>query len=104
MAKFYGEVGYAISTETAPGVWVDEIVERNYRGDVLLDQRRWEPADQVNENINIDNKVSIMADPYMYENLDTIRYVSLYGTKWKVKSITILRPRIDIYLGGVYNG
>lgn len=104
MAKFYGEVGYAISTETAPGVWVDEIVERNYRGDVLLDQRRWEPADQVNENINIDNKVSIMADPYMYENLDTIRYVSLYGTKWKVKTITILRPRIDIYLGGVYNG
>lgn len=104
MAKFYGEVGYAISTETAPGVWVDEIVERNYRGDVLLDQRRWEPADQVNENINIDNKVSIMADPYMYENLDTIRYVSLYGTKWKVKTITILRPRIEIYLGGVYNG
>ena len=104
MAKFYGEVGYAISTETAPGVWVDEIVERNYRGDVLLDQRRWESADQVNDNINIDNKVSILADPYMYENLDTIRYVSLYGTKWKVKTITIVRPRIDIYLGGVYNG
>ena len=104
MAKFYGEVGYAISTETAPGVWVDEIVERNYRGDVLLDQRRWESADQVNDNINIDNKVSILADPYMYENLDTIRYVSLYGTKWKVKTITIIRPRIDIYLGGVYNG
>lgn len=104
MAKFYGEVGYAISTETAPGVWVDEIVERNYRGDILLDQRRWQPADQVNDNINVDNKVSIMADPYMYENLDTIRYVSLYGTKWKVKTITILRPRIDIYLGGVYNG
>lgn len=104
MAKFYGKVGYAISTETAPGVWVDEIVERNYRGDVLLDQRRWQPADQVNDNINVDNKVSIMADPYMYENLDTIRYVSLYGTKWKVKTITILRPRIEIYLGGVYNG
>lgn len=104
MAKFYGEVGYAISTETAPGVWVDEIVERKYRGDVLLDQRRWQPADQVNDNINVDNKVSIMADPYMYENLDTIRYVSLYGTKWKVQTITILRPRIDIYLGGVYNG
>ena len=104
MAKFYGKVGYAISTETAPGVWVDEIVERNYRGDVLLDQRRWESADQVNDNINIDNKVSILADPYMYENLDTIRYVSLYGTKWKVKTITIVRPRIDIYLGGVYNG
>lgn len=103
MAKFYGEVGYAISTETAPGVWVDEIVERNYRGDILLDQRRWQPADQVNDNINVDNKVSIMADPYMYENLDTIRYVSLYGTKWKVQTITILRPRIDIYLGGVYN-
>ena len=103
MAKFYGEVGYAISTETAPGVWVDEIVERNYRGDILQDQRRWQPADQVNDNINVDNKVSIMADPYMYENLDTIRYVSLYGTKWKVKTITILRPRIDRYLGGVYN-
>jgi len=104
MSKFYGNIGYSKQKESAPGVWEDSIVERKYRGDILLDQRHWQQGDKVNDDLNIDNKISIVADPYMYENFDSIKYVTLYGTKWKVKTITINRPRVDIYLGGVYNG
>ena len=39
---------------------IDKIVERNYRGDVILDQRRWQPDEKVNDNLNIDNSISIL--------------------------------------------
>jgi len=44
MAKYYGVIGYAIQKETAPGVWEDTIIEKNYRGDVILNQQRWQPT------------------------------------------------------------
>ena len=34
MSKFFGTIGYSISEETAPGVWMDNIVEHNHYGDV----------------------------------------------------------------------
>ena len=104
MAKFCGKVGFAKLIESVPGVWVDSIETRTYRGDMILDQRRWQGDDKVNDELNIDNKVSIVADPYFYENLGNIKYVELIGTKWKVQTITINRPRVMIYLGGMYNG
>ena len=30
MAKYYGKIGYAETVETAPGVWKEQITERNY--------------------------------------------------------------------------
>ncbi len=104
MAKFYGQVGYARQIESAPGVWVDSIDERDYRGDIILDQRRWQADDKVNDDLNIDNKISIVADPYMYQHFDSIKYVMLFGSRWKVQTIAIKRPRVIIYLGGIYNG
>jgi len=102
MAKYYGKVGYAIPTEGKPGVWKDEIVERLYRGDVLRNQQRWQPSEHVNENFNIDNEISILADPYAYQNCGRIVYVEFMGTKWKVQSLNINRPRIVLQLGGLY--
>ena len=45
MAKFYGVIGYAIQVETVPGVWEDQIIERNYRGDVLQNMNRWQSSE-----------------------------------------------------------
>ena len=39
MAKFYGQVGYAESVETTPGVWEEQIVERDYCGDLIKNNR-----------------------------------------------------------------
>ena len=35
MAKFYGVIGYAETLETSPGVWTEQITERNYYGDLI---------------------------------------------------------------------
>lgn len=104
MAKFYGVIGYAIQSETDPGVWEDQVIERNYRGDVLQNMNRWQSSDQVNDNFVIDNKLSIISDPFSYENFQHIKYIRWMGANWKVTKVEILRPRLILTTGGVYNG
>lgn len=104
MAKFYGAIGYAIREETRPGVWVDKLTEKSYRGDVVLDQRRWQSSEKVNDNLNIDNSISIVADEYAYQNLGNMKYIVWNGVPWKVQSFSINRPRLVLQIGGVYNG
>ena len=104
MAKFYGPIGYARLEESKPGVWTEDVVEKNYRGDIILDQRRWQSDEKVNDNINIDNSISIIADIYAYENLGFMKYIVWNGVPWKIQSFSINRPRIVLQIGGVYNG
>lgn len=40
MAKFYGSIGFAKTTETDEGVWTEGITELNYFGDVVRNTRR----------------------------------------------------------------
>lgn len=104
MAKFYGAIGYARPVESSPGVWIDTVIEKNYRGDIILDQRRLQPSDNLNDNINIDNSISILADTYAYENIGFMKYIIWNKVAWKIQSFIINRPRIVIQIGGVYNG
>lgn len=104
MAKFYGEIGYAELAETEPGVWTEQIVKRNYYGDILRNNRRLQSANQLNDNINISNQISIVADPYANNHFHMMRYVKFNGAKWKVSDIEVQYPRLLLTLGGVYNG
>ena len=104
MSKFYGPIGYITQKEISPGVWDEVIVERSYRGDITRNNRRWEASEYKNDNLTISNQLSIIADPFLYENSSTIRYVSWLGVRWKVNNIEIQRPRLILTLGEVYNG
>ena len=104
MSKFYGSVGYADTVETSPSVWEDTIIEKKYRGDVLRVSRRWQPTENLNDNLNISNEISILADPYAYRNFSKIKYVVWMDQAWKVQTVTVNRPRLILEIGGVYNG
>lgn len=104
MNKFYGKIGYAISEETVPGVWVEQIVERSYYGDVIRNIRRLQSSENLNDDINISNEISIVADAFANQNFHSMRYVEYMGTKWKVSSIEVKYPRLILSIGGVYNG
>ena len=104
MAKFYGVIGYAVSTETTSGVWEDVITEKTYSGDVTRNTRRLESGEGLNDNINISNLISIIADPYATENFFLMRYVKWMGTYWKISNVDVQRPRLVLTVGGVYNG
>ena len=103
MAKFYGIIGYAEQVETVPGVYSEEITERPYYGDLIRNTRRYESASQLNDNLNIANEISIIADPFAYQNFHAMRYVEFMGAKWKITSAEPAYPRIILSIGGVYN-
>lgn len=104
MAKYYGAIGFANLVETNPGVWKEQIIEREYFGDLLRNTRRLQTANQLNDDINISNEISIVADPFARENFHSMRYIVFMGTKWKVTSVDVQYPRLVLTVGGVYNG
>lgn len=104
MAKFNGKIGYVTSTETAAGVWSDQVSEREYYGDVIRESKQWAGTSQVNDNLVVNNRISIVADDFANENFSAMRYVKWAGVYWKVSTVEIQRPRLILSLGGVYNG
>lgn len=104
MAKFYGPIGYSVTEETAPGVWEEKITERMYYGDLIRNTKRFQSTDQLNDDINIANEISVLADPFAYDNFHSMKYVGFMGTKWKVISVEVQYPRLILTIGGVYNG
>lgn len=103
MAKFYGEIGYAVTVEMSPGVWDEQITERTYYGDLIRDTRRLQSSETLNDNINIANEISIVADPFANENFYSMRYVVFRGAKWKISNVEVQYPRLILTIGGVYN-
>lgn len=104
MPKFFGKIGFAISEETSPGVWEDKIVTRDYYGDVVRDNRRFQNHSQLNDDISISNSFSVVMDKEAYANFHKIRFIEYMGTKWKVESVDASSPpRLILDVGGVYN-
>ena len=104
MAKFYGAIGYAETVETTPGVWKEQITERKYYGELIRNTRRLQTADQLNDNINVANEISIVADPFAIHNFHSMRYVEFMDAKWKISSVEVRCPRLILTVGGLYNG
>lgn len=105
MAKFFGKIGYGESSETAPGVWTDLIVEYPYYGDVIRNTRKLTDNEHhLNENISVNNSISIVADAYANEHFFAIRYIEWAGALWIVSDVEVQSPRLLLRLGGVYNG
>lgn len=106
MARFYGNVGYG-TTEEIPensGVWVAQMTERSYRGDVIRNARRFDQGDTVHGDISVSNSVSIVADAFAYGHFHEIKYVKWAGVYWIVTSVEVQHPRLLLRLGEVYNG
>lgn len=103
MSKFFGSIGYAVNEEIRPGVWGDKITAREYFGDVIRDTRQYQSDDTLNDNLNISNQFSIVADPFAYENFHAMKYIEYMGTKWKIDNVEVQYPRLILTVRGVYN-
>lgn len=104
MTRFFGNIGYGETVETAPGVWTDHIVVRPYYGDVVRTARRLDETSKLNYDISISNSISVVADAYANEHFFDIRYVEWSGYRWTVSNVEVERPRLILQLGKVYNG
>ena len=104
MAKFKGVVGFANTVEKKPGIYDEDIIERRYSCDLHRNNRRLESSGDINDNINISNEISILADAYAFHHFHAMRYVEFEGAKWKISYVDATkRPRLVLTLGGLYN-
>jgi hypothetical protein len=104
MARFYGQIGYGETAETAPGVWSDVVVEYNYFGEIIRNIGRQQDGEHLNKDISVNNSISILADAYANKNYLAIKYIRWNDILWEVNSVEIRRPRLILELGGVYDG
>ena len=104
MAKFAGLVGYVTQKESTSGVWLPETVERKMHGDVIRAASSFNANEKVNEDVILQQRISLVGDQYAYANFTGLKYVTYLGVKWKVLSIEVNRPRLVVTLGGVWNG
>lgn len=104
MAKFLTTVGFADLVTDDLGVTREEITEKPYYCEERRNIRRLESQSKINDDINISNEFTIIANPYASQNFHKIRYMTYMGTKWKVTSAEVLYPRLILSLGGVYHG
>lgn len=103
MAKFYGNVGYIKTVEIEPGVWEEQTIAQPYYGDITRNISKYQSSGGVNDDINVSNSISIVADPFANENFQHMRYVEFMGAKWKITNVEVQYPRLILTIGGVYN-
>lgn len=103
MNKYCGLVGFFINEETAPGVWDEHLVEHPYYGDIIQMRKDNGSSDQVNADVEVSNRISILSDPFACQHFLSIRYVTLFGQKMSVKSVEVEYPRLTLQIGGLYH-
>ena len=103
MNKWFGKVGYVDTVETRPGIWEEVTTEREYYGDVIRYSKQIDNSNEIIDDISVNVSISIVADPFAYNNFHTIRYICYMGSKWKVKTVDPQYPRLVLSLGGLYN-
>lgn len=104
MSKWFGKIGYAIQEESEPGIWEEKIIERDYYGDLLTDNRKRQSNSNVLDEITLSNMISIIADPFAYNNCSCMAYAEIMGSIWKISEVEVKPPRLNLTIGGVYNG
>jgi hypothetical protein len=105
MARFYDAIGYDHGqVETVPGVWESDIVEKKLYGNIVRDMRQARDGEYLNNDITVQNLISVVADAYANENYHAIKYAVWNGVRWIVESVEVQRPRLILRLGRRYNG
>lgn len=103
MAKYFGSIGYAVTREIEPGIYVEEFVVQQYYGDIIRNSRRLQDANKVNPDFSLSNRFSILADPFANSHFHEMRYIEYMGTKWKITEVEVQYPRLILTVGGIYN-
>ena len=108
MAKWAGIIGFAqqkeqIIDDVPSGVWVEEIIQRKYSGDLIKNKIVTQNSNAINDSMNISNQISLIADPYALKNFTTMRYLTFMGSKWKIRDVDVEFPRIILTIGDMFN-
>lgn len=102
--KWFGEIGFHEEVETEKGIWTPTISKRQFYGDVLRDSWKEVPGEKINADLHVSNRLSVVADQYLFNNFHKIAYVTFGGAKWTVSDVEQDpdRPRLTLSLGPIF--
>ncbi len=104
MTRFRGSIGINRgSVETSPGIFEPSIEELEVTGEMRNPSARW-PAHQQGGSVSARHALSIVTPEDSIVDYTEVVYVIWQSQKWSVVSIQYKRPRIELTLGGLYNG
>ena len=104
MAKFSGIIGFITTSQTSPGVYTPVVEEKDYVGDFIRNAQSWRNGEGLNSDLTYNSRISIVADPYLLDNISYIRYAKFGEGSWEITNVEFQRPRLILTMGGVYNG
>lgn len=103
--KYFGHIGFVMEEEESPGVYESKEIVRSYKGDVLQNIVGWQKSTTTtNDDVSINNRISIIADDFAIKNMGLLRWVEYMGSRWSATNIQAEYPRLIITMGGLYNG
>lgn len=100
--KWFGEIGYFVESENEGGVVTNSYQKQEYYGDIIKNYKTNTSENAVNENFEINNRISVVADPYLISHFHKIAWISFMDAKFKVRSVELQYPRLIVDLGGVF--
>ena len=102
--RWCGIVGFLKSSEeTDSGIYITNIIDKKYYGDMFHKKVIVSDGLSINENIQMNSIISIICDPYAHQNYERIVYCTINDIKWKVTNIEFEDKRIKLTLGAKYN-
>ncbi len=103
--RYRGIVGVkGAPIETAPGVFVPDIIEHTVSGNMQTKGVRWRAGELSQDSVRANHVLSVIAPASMMDDFSDILYVEWQNRKWTVTTIEYAHPRIQLTLGGVYDG
>jgi len=104
MARFQGKIGMNRGpVETEPGIFTVTTDEIEVSGTMMSLGARWS-AGGFQEGLSVKHILSILVPEKESIDFNEVVYVIWHDRKWKIASISYERPRINLTLGGLYNG
>lgn len=100
--KWFGEIGYFVESNNVDGIVTDSFITQQYYGDIIKDYKTNTSENAVNEDFELSNRISVVADPYLISHFHKIAWISFMETKFKVRSVELQYPRLIVSLGGVF--
>lgn len=104
MTKFRGIIGIDRGPrEISPGVYKQYIEEVTVTGEMRNDKLGWSPHN-LGDTVRAQHLLSIITPEESSIDFNSTVYIEWQGRKWSVQALQYKRPRVELTLGGLYNG
>ncbi len=102
--RYSGKLGVSEQKEVSPGVWEEEITERDFLGTVTSRSEAVEQGDMILPTYRVTTTVSGLARGLGQMDNSNLRYLTYAGRRWVIQTDQSKYPKLLLYIGEEYHG